>query len=51
MAFDEATVDRVRRLFEGSPGYAERRMFGGLTFMVREAYRRHQAEAGIQTAV
>ena len=35
MAFDEATVDRVRSLLEGSPGYAERRMFGGLTFMVR----------------
>ena len=35
MAFDEATAARVRRQLEESPGYAERKMFGGLTFMVR----------------
>ena len=35
MAFDEATTVRVRSLLEGSPGYAEKKMIGGLTFMVR----------------
>ena len=36
MPFDEATAARVRRLLEESPGYAEKKMFGGLTFMVRD---------------
>ena len=35
MDFDEATAARVRTLLEGSPGYVEKEMFGGLTFMVR----------------
>ena len=35
MAYEEATAARVRSLLEGSRGYAEKKMFGGLTFMVR----------------
>ena len=35
MAYDEATATRVRSQLEGSPGYTEKKMFGGLTFMVR----------------
>jgi TfoX/Sxy family transcriptional regulator of competence genes len=34
MAFDEELGDRVRALFAGAPDVAERRMFGGLAFMV-----------------
>lgn len=34
MAFDEALAVRVRAILSGTPGLAERRMFGGLAFMV-----------------
>jgi hypothetical protein len=34
MAFDEALAQRLRTLFRRIPGYSERRMFGGLCFMV-----------------
>ena len=35
MAFGEAIAARVGSLLEASPGYAEKKMFGGLSFMVR----------------
>jgi len=35
MAFDEKLVERVRKELEGRRGVEERKMFGGLTFMVR----------------
>ncbi len=35
MAFDENLAERVRLIFAGRPDVAERRMFGGLAFMVR----------------
>lgn len=34
MAFDEALAARVRSVLSGTPGLAEKRMFGGLAFMV-----------------
>jgi TfoX/Sxy family transcriptional regulator of competence genes len=34
MAFDEGLGQRVRALFDGAPDVTERRMFGGLAFMV-----------------
>ena len=34
MAFDEGLGERVRALFDGAPDVTERRMFGGLAFMV-----------------
>lgn len=34
MAYDETLAARVRSLLEGRPGYSERRMFGGLCFML-----------------
>jgi TfoX/Sxy family transcriptional regulator of competence genes len=34
MAFDEALADRIRAALEGTPAVAERRMFGGLAFLV-----------------
>ena len=34
MAFDEGLGERVRTLFDGAPDVTERRMFGGLAFMV-----------------
>ncbi|KAA1426506.1 TfoX/Sxy family protein [Nocardioides antri] len=34
MAYDEALADRVRALLEGAPLLTERKMFGGLGFMV-----------------
>ena len=34
MAFDEGLGERVRALFGGAPDVTERRMFGGLAFMV-----------------
>ena len=34
MAFDEALADRVRELVATEPGVAERRMFGGLAFLI-----------------
>ena len=35
MAFDEAVARRVRNALEGSPDVVEKRMFGGIAFMVR----------------
>lgn len=34
MAFDEQLADRVRTLLEDEPSVTERRMFGGLAFLV-----------------
>lgn len=35
MAFDETLASRVRALLEEEEGVSERRMFGGLAFMLR----------------
>jgi TfoX/Sxy family transcriptional regulator of competence genes len=35
MAFDEAAAGRVRKALAGSPDVVEKRMFGGVVFMVR----------------
>lgn len=35
MAFDEGLAERVRALVGTSPGLAERKMFGGLCFLLR----------------
>lgn len=34
MAYDEQLAERIRRLVEGEPGLSEKRMFGGLGFLV-----------------
>ena len=34
MAYDEELADRIRDLVEGRPATSERRMFGGLAFLV-----------------
>jgi TfoX/Sxy family transcriptional regulator of competence genes len=34
MAHDEDLADRIRELVADEPGYGERRMFGGLAFLV-----------------
>ena len=34
MAYDEDVAERVRTLASGRPGYSERKMFGGLCFML-----------------
>ena len=34
MAYDEDLADRVRELFSGERGVAEKRMFGGLAFLI-----------------
>ena len=34
MAYDEAVADRARALLSGQPGLGERKMFGGLTFLL-----------------
>jgi TfoX/Sxy family transcriptional regulator of competence genes len=34
MAYDAELADRVRRLVDGAPALSERRMFGGLAFLV-----------------
>jgi TfoX/Sxy family transcriptional regulator of competence genes len=34
MAYDEQLADRLRALVEGEPGLTERKMFGGLAFLV-----------------
>ena len=34
MAYDEELVTRIRSLLEGRTGVVEKKMFGGLTFMV-----------------
>jgi TfoX/Sxy family transcriptional regulator of competence genes len=35
MAYDEQLADRIREAVEGEPGLSERRMFGGLAFLVQ----------------
>ena len=34
MAYDEQLADRIRQLLEGEPGVTEKRMFGGLAFLM-----------------
>ena len=34
MAFDEVLAERVRRLLENTAGVSERKMFGGLAFLI-----------------
>jgi TfoX/Sxy family transcriptional regulator of competence genes len=34
MAYDEALADRIRDLIAGEPGLTEKKMFGGLAFLV-----------------
>jgi TfoX/Sxy family transcriptional regulator of competence genes len=34
MAYDEDLADRIRELFSGEHGVAEKRMFGGLAFLI-----------------
>jgi len=34
MAFDEGVADRVRELIGGRDGFAEKRMFGGIAFLL-----------------
>ncbi len=35
MAFDEAVAERVHNTLAGSPDVVEKRMFGGIAFMIR----------------
>lgn len=35
MAYDEGLAERLREVYDGMPGVAEKKMFGGLAFMVR----------------
>ncbi|WP_328829007.1 TfoX/Sxy family protein [Streptomyces sp. NBC_00252] len=34
MAYDEGLAERVRRRFEAEPGITEKRMFGGIAFLL-----------------
>jgi TfoX/Sxy family transcriptional regulator of competence genes len=34
MAYDKELADRLRELLQGEPGVTEKRMFGGLAFMI-----------------
>ncbi len=34
MPYDETLADRVRAVFQSEPGYTEKKMFGGICFMV-----------------
>jgi TfoX/Sxy family transcriptional regulator of competence genes len=34
MAYDEEFADRIREVVQGEPGLSEKRMFGGLAFLV-----------------
>jgi TfoX/Sxy family transcriptional regulator of competence genes len=34
MAYDEALAERIRRLLDGEPGLTEKKMFGGLAFLI-----------------
>ena len=36
MAYDEGLAQRVRELLEGETEYVEKKMFGGIAFMVRD---------------
>ncbi len=35
MAYDERIAQRVRELISGQPGYEEKKMFGGIGFLIR----------------
>jgi len=35
MAYDEGVAQRLREMLEGEPGIQQKRMFGGLAFMLR----------------
>jgi hypothetical protein len=35
MAYDEALADRIRDLIAAEPGLTEKKMFGGLAFLIR----------------
>ena len=35
MPYDESLAERVRAVFRSEPGYTEKKMFGGICFMVR----------------
>lgn len=35
MAFDEGLAQRIRELIEEQPGFEEKKMFGGIGFMLR----------------
>ena len=35
MAYDVVLADRIRELVQGEPGLSEKKMFGGLAFLVR----------------
>lgn len=35
MAFDEGLAQRIRELIEEQPGFSEKKMFGGVGFMLR----------------
>ena len=34
MAYDEALAERIRELVSGAPGVTEKKMFGGLAFLI-----------------
>lgn len=34
MAFDEKLAERVRKVVSSNPGYSERKMFGGMSFII-----------------
>ena len=34
MAYDEDLADRIREIVDGEPGVSEKRMFGGLAFLI-----------------
>ena len=34
MAYDEALAERIRQLLDGEPGLTEKKMFGGLAFLI-----------------
>jgi hypothetical protein len=35
MAYDEGLAQRIRELISGQPGYEEKKMFGGIGFLLR----------------
>jgi TfoX N-terminal domain len=35
MAYDMVLVERIRKVLDGQAGVAEKKMFGGLTFMIQ----------------
>jgi TfoX/Sxy family transcriptional regulator of competence genes len=34
MAYDEALAERIRELLDGEPGVSEKKLFGGLAFLI-----------------